>query len=65
MTALDLSLLKDMAKVPCVRVSYLTTCHMAGSHVGKKHVTLSMEGHVFHPRGYLSKLFSKLFYNIN
>ena len=27
-------------------VFYLTTCHMAGSHVGKMHVILDMEGHV-------------------
>ena len=33
---------------------YLTTCQMAGSNVGKMHVILDMEGHVFHSSGHLS-----------
>ena len=41
---------------------YLTTCHMAGSHVGKLHVILDMEGHVFHSSSH-SLCWSGLFHH--
>ena len=47
-TALDLSMFKGHGlKCHVPDLFYLTTCHMADSHVGKLHVMLNMEGHVF------------------